>query len=81
MTHNELMSELQEIFREQFDDEDIILHDATTANDIEDWDSLAHMELISRVEAHFSIHFSLGEINNFANVGEMCDCILKHLAG
>lgn len=80
MTRNELMAGLQEIFREQFDDETIVLKDETTAADIEDWDSLAHMELIARVEAQYSIQFSLGEINSFANVGEMRDCILKHLS-
>lgn len=80
MTRNELMAGLQDIFREQFDDETIVLKDETTAADIEDWDSLAHMELIARVEAQYSIQFSLGEINSFANVGEMRDCILKHLS-
>ena len=76
MTRDEVMADLQEIFRSQFDDEDIVLSDGTTAADIEDWDSLAHMELIARVEAHSGIHFSLGQINNFANVGEMRDCIV-----
>lgn len=79
MTHEKLMNELQDIFRDLFEDEDIVLEDSTTATDIEDWDSLMHMELIATVEAHFHIRFSLGEINNFANVGELCDCILKHL--
>lgn len=79
MTCTEIMEQLQGIFREQFDDEDIQVEDSTTADDIEDWDSLAHMELIATVEEHFRIRFSLGEINSFANVGEMCDCIVKHL--
>ena len=80
MNRTEIMSQLQETFRELFEDDEIEISDATTAADIEAWDSLAHIELISMVENQFRIHFSLGEINSFANVGEMCDCILKHLA-
>lgn len=80
MTHEEILKELQPVFRDVFDDEDITVNDATTANDIEDWDSLAHMQLISAVEEAFNIHFNIGEINSFANVGEMVDCIAKHMA-
>ncbi len=79
MTHEEVMEKLQGIFREQFDDETIVVKDETTADNIEDWDSLAHMELLSTIEETFGIHFSLGEVNSFANVGQMVDCIVKHL--
>lgn len=80
MERTDVMNHLQSIFRELFEDDGIEISDRTTASDIEDWDSLAHIELIAMVEAAFSIHFTLGEINSFANVGEMCDCVLKHLA-
>lgn len=79
MTHQEIMELLQDIMREQFDDENLQVTEATTSNDIEDWDSLANLELISSIEEKFHIRFSLGEINSFANVGEMCDGVLKHL--
>lgn len=79
MTKNELMEKLTAIFRDQFDDDTLEISDATTANDIEDWDSLAHLQLISAIEETLDIHFTLGEINSFANVGEMAECILKHL--
>lgn len=75
----QIMSKLTELFQELFEDDNIVLTDGTTAKDIEDWDSLAHLELIATVEAEFKIHFTLGEINSFANVGEMCSCIIKHL--
>lgn len=80
MNRQEIMDKLTEVFRGVFDDDAIVLNDATTANDIEDWDSLAHLQLISETEEAFGIHFSLGEINNFANVGELVDSIEKHLA-
>lgn len=79
MTHVEIMEKLQPIFRDIFDDDEITLTDYTAADDIEDWDSLAHMQLISAVEEAFEIEFNIGEINSFANVGEMVDSIGKHL--
>lgn len=81
MTHEEIMEKLQPVFQEVFDDDSITVVDSTTAADIEDWDSLAHMQLISAVEEEFDIHFNIGEINKFANVGEMADSIAAHLAG
>ena len=79
MTHNEILGKLQLIFRDIFDDDTVVVTDATTAEDIEDWDSLTHLQLIAAVEDKFNIHFSLGEINNFANVGAMVESVLKHL--
>ena len=79
MTHAEIMEKLQDVFREVFDDASLSVSDETTAADIEEWDSLTHLELISTVEDTFNVHFSIGEINNFENVGAMCECILKHL--
>lgn len=79
MTHAEIMEKLQPVFRDIFDDDEITVTDYTAADDIEDWDSLAHMQLISAVEEAFEIEFDIGEINSFANVGEMADSIGKHL--
>lgn len=80
MNHQEIMEKLLPVFAEVFDDEEITITDQTTAEDIEDWDSLTHLQLISTIEEEFEMHFTLGEINNFANVGEMADCIAQHLA-
>ena len=79
MTRQEINQKLNSVFGEVFDDDSIKVSDATTANDIEDWDSLAHLTLVSSVEEAFGIEFSLGEINGFNNVGEMMDAIEKHL--
>lgn len=81
MSREEIMRKVNDIFRELFEDDDLAVYDATTANDIEEWDSLTHLELITMVEQTFDIQFTLGEINGFANVGAMCDCILKHIRG
>lgn len=70
MTKNEITEELQEIFRDVFDDEDIVLFDEMTSDDVEDWDSLSHINLISDIEAKFEITFTTDEIVGTKNVGE-----------
>lgn len=76
MSREEVYEQLNEIFRDVFDDEDIILNDATTADDIEDWDSLEHINLVVEIENSFGIKFNMGEVNSMKNVGEMVDIIL-----
>ena len=71
MTKEEIYERLQVVFREVFDDESITVTDETTAKDIEDWDSLMHITLVSSVESEFGIHFTMGEVSTMKNVGEM----------
>ena len=78
MTKSEVMEKIKEILNDLFDD-DFDVTESTVADDIDGWDSLVHLQVISAMESGFNIHFTLGEINNFANVGEMADSILKHL--
>lgn len=70
MATSETTAKLQEIFRDVFDDEDIVLRDDMTAEDIEDWDSLSHITLIHEIEAGFNIRFTTREILAAKNVGE-----------
>lgn len=77
MTNQEVLSQITVIFRDILDDDDIQLKPETTAEDIEEWDSLTHIQLIVAIEKKFGIKFSTSEINNFKNVGEMCDVIIK----
>ena len=79
MTREEVFEGLHEVFWDVFDDEDIQIRDETTANDIEDWDSLEHINLVAAVEKKFNIKFNMGEVNNMKNVGEMADIILKRV--
>lgn len=79
MTRTEINEKLNEVFAEVFDDDTITVSETTTVNDIEDWDSLAHLTLVSSVEEAFSIEFNITEISKFKNVGEMMSSIEKHL--
>ena len=79
MDREQVYRQLNEVFREVFDDETIILNDQTTADDIDDWDSLEHINLMIEVEYAFGIKFNMGEINNLKNVGELVDIIMKKI--
>ena len=74
------MEQLNAIFCQVFDDDDIKIAPETTANDIDGWDSLSHVNLIVAVEAHFGIRFSQKELLTFKNVGDLLNCIEKKLA-
>lgn len=76
MTREDVYEKLNGVFRDVFDDEDITVNDATTADDIEDWDSLEHINLVVAVEKCFGIKFTMGEVTGMKNVGEMADIIL-----
>lgn len=66
----EIREKLQKVFRDIFDDESIELFDAMTADDIEDWDSLMHVNLIVGIEQEFNIKFTIEEVMKVKNVGE-----------
>ena len=75
MSRDEIYSKLTDIFRDIFDDDSIELNDATTANDIEDWDSLEQINIIGSCEMEFGIKFNMKEVVDLHNVGEMVDII------
>lgn len=79
MNKNELWERLNEVFRDVFDDRKITVDENTTADDIEDWDSLAHINLISAVEDEFGMRFKMGEVSTMKNVGEMVEIIQSRI--
>ncbi|RKS96275.1 acyl carrier protein [Chryseobacterium defluvii] len=76
MDKNEILAKLTTIFHEELDNEHIVLNFETTAEDIEEWDSLSHIQLIVAVEKAFGVRFTSSEIQSWQNVGEMIDCIV-----
>jgi len=77
MTREYIYEKMNEIFRNNFDDESIVLNDETNANDIEDWDSLEQINLVVAIENEFQMMFDINEISELANVGEMVDLIMS----
>ena len=75
MSKTEILEKLNEIFRDVFDDEDLTVEEATTAADVEGWDSLRHITLLAAIEDEFDIEFSMGQTVSMKNVGEMVDYI------
>lgn len=75
MNREKIYEKLTEVFRDVFDEEDITISDGTTAADIEDWDSLSHITLLSSVEDEFGIKFDMKAVQGLKNVGAMVDLI------
>ncbi len=73
------MDTLNDIFRQVFDDPSIVIKRETTADDVDEWDSLSHINLVIAVETKFNIKFALGELQALKNVGEMVDLIEKKI--
>lgn len=75
MDRNEIFERLNRVFRDVFDDDAITVTEATTAADIDGWDSLMHITLISAVEDEFDVSFQMKEVVKMKNVGDMADII------
>lgn len=76
-----VMEKMTGIFRGVFDDEKLVLNDDMSANDIEEWDSLAQINLVLAIETTFNLKFRAVEIESLANVGEMADLIMSKING
>ena len=79
MDTREILKQVNEIFIDVLDEDNIVLTESTTANDVEDWDSLSHIQLVVAIEKHFKTKFTLTEIQSWENVGQMCNAIQKHI--
>lgn len=76
MERNELLKQINNIFIDVLDNPEIALSETTNADDIEEWDSLTHIQLVVEIEKHFSMRFTSMEIQSWATVGEMITCII-----
>ncbi len=80
MTREQLIQDLQEIFCDVFELDTIAIDANTSALDIEEWDSLTHIQLVVSVEKKYKIRFNSAEIQTWENVGKMVDSILLKLS-
>jgi acyl carrier protein len=71
----EILDSLNSIFADVVDDSSVVLRRETTARDVDDWDSLNHIQFIVAIEKHFKIKFTRAEIASWKDVGAMCDAI------
>lgn len=79
MERNDIMNRVQEVFRDELELDDLVLTDETTADDVEEWDSLSHVQLVVALEKAFGIKFTSREILSWDNIGDLVDCIGKKL--
>ncbi len=77
MTQEEIFSAVQEIFRDNFDDDELEITRETCADDIEDWDSLEQINLLTAMEKKFNLKFKLEDVRNLENVGGLIDLIVR----
>lgn len=75
----DIITELNGVFRQVFDDSTLDITRTTTANDIDEWDSLTHMNLVVAVELKFGVKFALGELQSLKNVGDMADAVTRKM--
>ena len=77
MERSEILKRVEEIFREELGQSNLIITDDTTAEDVEGWDSLSHVQLVAVMEDVFGIEFSSREILSWDNIGDLIDSIQK----
>lgn len=80
MDNNEILQQVQTIFRKVFNDDKLEINESMTANDVDNWDSLTHMILISEVEKELDISFKLRELNKMKNVGGLIETIATKIS-
>jgi len=79
MDNKQILETVQEIFRDILDNENILLQEGTTADDVEEWDSLTHIQLVVAVEKSFKIKFTSREILSWTCIGDLIMCIASKL--
>lgn len=77
MNQDEILQALQEIFCDNFDDDDLVITRETCADDIEDWDSLEQINLLTATEKRFNIKFKLADVRGLKNVGDLVDLVAR----
>ena len=77
MDEKTILAAVQDIFRDNFDDEELVITRETCADDIEDWDSLEQINLLTAIEKKFGIKFKLADVRGLENVGDLLDLVVR----
>jgi len=75
MERNDILSQINEIFIDTLDNEELVIEEATQATDVDEWDSLTHIMLLVAIEKNFKIRFTSTEILSWKNIGDIMNCI------
>ena len=79
MDSDSIQAQLQPIFQDVLDQPDLVITRGSNAQNVEDWDSLAHVNLVTAIQRHFKVKFALGELQDLKDVGDMVDLIQRKL--
>lgn len=79
MTRDEIKTKLNEIFKDIFDDENIVIEETSNAKSIEGWDSLHHISIVDAIQKEFNVKFSFIELALFTNVGIIIETLVKKI--
>ena len=77
MDKQTIFNAVQDIFRDNFDDDSLVITRETCADDIEDWDSLEQINLLTAMEKKFGLKFRLEDVRGLENVGDLLDLITR----
>jgi acyl carrier protein len=80
MSGDELLEGVQEVFRDVFDEPDLVITRHSSAETVPDWDSLTHVNLVTAIERKYRVKFALGELQELKDVGDLLDLLSKKLA-
>ena len=79
MDRNEVFEKMKEICKDVFEDDSLVITESATAADIKGWDSLTHLSLVNELEETFEIAFTLEEVSNSKNIGELLNALVRHI--
>ena len=79
MASDELLAEVQEVFRDVFDEPDLVITRNSNAENVENWDSMTHVNLVTAIEKRYKVKFALGELQEMKNVGDLLDLLQRKL--
>ena len=79
MQSKELLAGVQEVFRDVFDEPDLVITEHSSAETVPDWDSLTHVNLVTAIERKYKVKFALGELQELKDVGDLLTLLSKKL--
>ena len=80
MNKDEILKQIEIIFQDVLDNEDIVLSENTTAQDVDEWDSLTHIQLVVAIEKHFKVKFPSNVMLSWKNAGEIVDSVISRIS-